>query len=93
MALNLDKIPGVKAVLESDAGVELVLGARSQDLGHLAGYWERRDPWNAWGLPWNDMRRCAEWQVAVPIGQETHVRVVAVSPTGGTTSTEIVLAA
>ena len=93
MALNLGKIPGVKAVLESGAEVELVLGCRSQDLGHLAGYWERRDPWNAWGLPWNDTRRRAEWQVRVPIGREAHVRVVASSPTGGRTSTEIVLAA
>jgi hypothetical protein len=90
-ALQLKNIAGASAALEFGDDVELVMGAARQELGHLAGYWERRDPWNAWGVPWNDTRAKAEWQVRVPEGQTTTLRVTALAPKGGTVTQEITL--
>ncbi len=90
-ALQLKNIDGVSATLEFSDDVELIMGSVKQDLDHLAGYWERRDPWNAWGPPWNDTRRKAEWQVRVPVGQQTSLQVIASAPKGGTVRQEVTL--
>jgi murein tripeptide amidase MpaA len=90
-ALQLQNIEGVSVTLEFDDDVELVMGAARQDLGHLAGYWERRDPWNAWGLPWNDTRRRAEWQVRITEGKKPALSIVASAPKGGTVRQEVTL--
>jgi murein tripeptide amidase MpaA len=91
MALKLDVIPAVSVQLECSSDVELVMGAAEQDLGHLAGYSERRDPWNAWGPPWANTRAKVEWQVRVPEGTQSVVKLVAVAEKGGTVSRELVL--
>lgn len=91
IALKLGNITGAAARLEFGEGVELVMGKQTQALGHLAGYWERRDPWNAWGPPWNDTRARASWQVRVRDGADAGLRVVAQAMKGGTTVREITL--
>jgi hypothetical protein len=91
IALKLGNISGATATLEFGDGVELVMGSRTQKLGHLAGYWERRDPWNAWGPPWNDTRTRASWQVRVPNGSAAQIRVVASAMKGGTTVQDVTL--
>ena len=91
IALKLGNIPGAAARLEFGAGVELVMGRQTQALGHLAGYWERRDPWNAWGPPWNDARARASWQVRVRDAADAGSAVVAQAMKGGTAVREITL--
>jgi murein tripeptide amidase MpaA len=91
VALKLKNIPGATARLEYGDGVELVTGKATQELGHLAGYWERRDPWNAWGAPWNDTRARASWLVRVRDGASAEISVVAEAMKGGTAVREIVL--
>lgn len=91
MALRLRNIDGVSVTLVPGEQVELIMGAATQDLGHLAGYWERRDPWNAWGPPWHDTRRRAEWQVRVSEGQPAYLKVIASAPKGGTVTQEVEL--
>jgi murein tripeptide amidase MpaA len=53
----------VRARLRPEAGVELVMGAAEQDLGHLSGRSERRAEWSPWGNVWGTQRRAAEWLV------------------------------
>jgi hypothetical protein len=85
---QLGNIPGVQASLDLNASAEFVVGTPTQDLGHLAGYFERPDPWNAWGPPWADVRAKALWQVRVPAGQPCKFRVVAEAQKGGRVTEE-----
>jgi hypothetical protein len=91
-ALRLGLQTAVRARLELPAGVELTMGAAEQDLGQLAGYSDRPDPWNPWGPPWQPTRLRATWQVAVKGAGATQVRVIAMSQKGGTVAQEITLA-
>jgi hypothetical protein len=90
-ALELDKIPVVSICLTSDEDIEFVVGEAKQELGHLAGYSERRHPWNAWGPDWSPTRAEATWQVRIPKGESREVRIVASSQKGGTVSRTVML--
>jgi hypothetical protein len=93
IAAKIGYVPTVKARLELGPGVELADGAPEQDLGQLAGFSERRDPWNAWGAPWKDTRKQATWQVRVAPGAAGRLRVVATAQKGGTVTRELALPA
>jgi murein tripeptide amidase MpaA len=90
-ALELDVIPAVWVCLDCSDNVELIMGDVKQDLGHLAGYSERRHPWNAWGPSWNPTRAQGEWLIRVPEGVQGSVQVLAVSEKGGRVSQALVL--
>ncbi|GAB4410611.1 MAG: M14 family metallopeptidase [Anaerolineae bacterium] len=46
----------------------LLMGAPSQDLGHLAGRDERKATWSPWMRQWSQTRKRAEWLVRAPAG-------------------------
>jgi hypothetical protein len=56
----------VKAELNFGDGVELMMGAPLQDLGHLAGRDERNATWSPWMPEWHATRKKAEWLVRAP---------------------------
>jgi murein tripeptide amidase MpaA len=92
-ALDLDKIPAVSVSLAGEGDVEFVVGEAEQELGHLAGYSERRHPWNAWGPDWSPTRAKAIWQVRIPEGESREIEVIVTSQKGGTASKAITLGA
>ena len=51
---------GVEVSLE---GAEVLMGAPTQDIGHLAGRDERKAPWSPWMRQWNQTRKPVEWLV------------------------------
>ena len=58
----------VRIELVPDDDVEVVMGDRRQDLGHLAGRVERTAPYDAWRRPWGEPARPLAWMVRSPQG-------------------------
>lgn len=75
-------IPGVTVTVTTQ-GAELVMNDATQDLGHLDGVVNRRQPWSGWGRPWGAVARRAEWLVRRKAGSEASVEIAAESQKGG----------
>lgn len=71
----------VTAALELPDGAALVMGAPSQDLGHLAGRDERKATWSPWMRQWGQTRKPVEWLVRAPAG--TQLTIVAAAQRAG----------
>jgi murein tripeptide amidase MpaA len=74
-ALQHDAAGTVQTALEAKEGVALIMGAQTQDIGHLAGRDERKATWSPWLRQWNQTRKPVEWVVRAPSG--TAISIVA----------------
>jgi hypothetical protein len=70
----------VKASLELE-NAELLMGAQTNDIGHLAGRNGRKYPWSPWGEKWGRTARGVEWLVKAKAGAS--FKVVISSQKGG----------
>lgn len=71
----------VIASLQLPEGAALVMGAPSQELGHLAGRDERKATWSPWMRQWSQTRRPVEWLVRASAG--TQLTIVAAAQRAG----------
>ena len=62
-ALERETVTPVRVMLSVPDGVEILMGAATQDLGHLAGRDERTATWSPWLRQWHTTARKAEWLV------------------------------
>ncbi|MBL8147927.1 MAG: peptidase M14 [Anaerolineae bacterium] len=62
-ALERETVTPVTVTLDVPEGVELVMGAAAQEIGHLAGRDERTATWSPWLHQWHSTARAAEWLV------------------------------
>jgi hypothetical protein len=89
MALKHQTAGTVSASLVLSDGAELIMGAQTQDLGHLAGRDERTAPWSPWMREWHTAQRQAEWLVRAEPG--TTIQLTASAQRAGTQSSEVTL--
>ena len=71
------------ATLETGPRTERLMGAETQEIGHLAGRVTRRTLYDPWRRPWGESTRRVEWLVRLRGGGATEVRVRAVAEKGG----------
>ena len=64
----------VKASLEL-TGAEIVMGAATNDIGHLAGRNGRKYQWSPWGEKWGRTARPVEWLVKAQPGAKFNIVV------------------
>lgn len=79
----------VWAGLDVGQDIEILMGAQSQDIGHLAGRDERTAPWSPWLRQWSQTRKRVEWLVRAPAGSE--ITVTAQSDRAGIDRRKVVL--
>jgi hypothetical protein len=89
IALKHQTAGTVSASLALPDSAELIMGARTQDLGHLAGRDERTAPWSPWMREWHTTQRQAEWLVRADAG--TAIQITASAQRAGTQRAELVL--
>jgi murein tripeptide amidase MpaA len=80
----------VTAALDITDGVELLMGAATQDLGHLAGRDERTATWSPWMREWHTSQRKVEWLVRASAG--TTLTITAQAQRAGTQRQKVTLA-
>jgi hypothetical protein len=79
----------VIVTLETGGDAAIVMGAPTQDIGHLAGRDERAATWSPWMRQWSQTRKRVEWLARAPSG--THIMITAKSERGGTQRRQAVL--
>ena len=67
-ALQHETTGTVEVALDTGNTVELLMGAHSQNIGHLAGRDERQATWSPWMREWNQTKKQVEWLVRAPSG-------------------------
>ncbi len=78
-ALEHGTAASVKVSLETSG--ELLIGQRTQDIGHLAGRDDRKATWSPWMRNWDTVRKPVEWLLRASGGQVT---ISAGTPRAGT---------
>jgi murein tripeptide amidase MpaA len=81
IALKHGTASPVTVELELPGGAEVVIGERTQILGHLAGRDERTATWSPWMRQWEQTAKKTEWLVRAPHG--TALGLVAKSQRAG----------
>jgi len=72
-AIKYGTAGSVKSDLQYGDGIELIMGVRSQDLGHLAGRDERVATWSPWMPDWHHPKGKAEWLVRADPGSSVTI--------------------
>jgi murein tripeptide amidase MpaA len=88
-ALEHDAAGSVKVVITAPDGAEVIMGAATQDIGHLAGRDERRATWSPWMRQWSQTRKEVAWLVRAP--SKTAITITAQSDRAGVQRQEITL--
>jgi hypothetical protein len=88
-SLKHETSESVKVALAVPDGVEILMGAATEDIGHLAGRDERMATWSPWLRDWNTSKKQVEWLVRAPQG--TALTLHAQSQRGGTQNAEVTL--
>lgn len=83
-ALDIGIASPVTVSLAGNPPVNRLMGAETQEIGHLAGRATRRTLYDAWRRPWGESSRVAEWLVHVPEGEQAAVLARSESEKGGT---------
>ena len=79
-ALQHETAAPVEVELSAD-GVEILMGAEQQNIGHLAGRDERAAPWSPWMRQWTNNKVKVEWLLRAPA--DTDVRISACAQKAG----------
>ena len=75
--------------LQLPDGAEIIMGKKSQDIGHLAGRDERTATWSPWLRQWSDTKKQIEWLVRAP--KDSKVGLSTFAQRAGRKEQEIVL--
>lgn len=84
------EITGATVEIVCGEDAEVVMNEVCQDLGHLEGWSQRRQPWSGWGLQWGPTARTVEWLVRAR-SPGARVCIRAHSAKGGTHSMTLTL--
>lgn len=88
-ALEHNAAGSVSVALDEIDGGEVIMGPRTQDIGHLGGRDERKAPWSPWMRQWSQTRAEVAWLVRAP--SHTVLTITARSERAGVQRQEITL--